>query len=186
MGEALGTLAFDMGLSPGAGVSLETVARQTRPGGRGVARACVTRGRMSSLSERVATAFSSLGTPDEWPLKQILALYAPDIHFIDPFHDLRGHEDFARMMRRLTSRVSMRFTDVSVVGKDAHFCMSWTMFMRLRIGGPEVPVPGITEFRSHEGKLVFQHDAWDSLGPVVNLIPGVGPLYRRAAQALFG
>jgi steroid delta-isomerase len=141
---------------------------------------------MPSLSDRVVTAFASLGTPDEWPLEQILALYAPDIHFIDPFHDLHGHEDFARMMRRLTSRVSMRFEELSVVGEDFHFCMSWKMFMRLKLGGPEVPVPGITEFRSRDGALVFQRDAWDTLGPFLELVPGAGPLYRQAAQALFG
>jgi hypothetical protein len=141
---------------------------------------------MTSLSDRVVTAFASLGTPDEWPLEKILALYAPDIHFVDPFHDLHGHDDFTRMMRRLTSRVSMRFEDLSVVGDDAHFCMSWRMFMRLKLGGPEVPIPGITEFRSRDGAIVFQHDVWDTFGPFLELVPGMGPLYRQAVQALFG
>ena len=128
----------------------------------------------------------SFGTQNEWPLQQFLALYAPDIHFIDPFHDLHGHEDFTRMLERLNSRVSMRFEDLSVAGEEAHFFLSWKMFMRLRLGGPEVPVPGITEFRSREGALVFQRDAWDTLGPFLELVPGVGPLYRQAVKAVFG
>ena len=140
---------------------------------------------MPSLSERVAHAFSVHDTPQELPFEELLAFYSPDIHFIDPFHDMHGKDDFRRMMEKLRSRMTMRFTDVSVVGTDEHFCMNWTMLMGLKVG-PKIPVPGITEFRSRDGLLVYQRDAWDTLSPFINVIPGAGPLYRALAQALFG
>ncbi|MBM7118270.1 nuclear transport factor 2 family protein [Archangium primigenium] len=140
---------------------------------------------MTAFTERVAHAFSVHDTPQELPFEELLALYAPDIHFIDPFHDLHGKEDFSRMMGTLRSRLTMRFQNVTVVGTDAHFCMNWTMLMGLKVG-PKIPVPGITEFRSRDGQLIYQRDAWDTLSPFINVIPGAGPLYRGIAQALFG
>lgn len=140
---------------------------------------------MTSLSERVAATFAAYGTPDERPFEEMLSLYGPNIHFVDPFHDFQGKAEFTRMMENLRASVRMRFDNVLVMGGDEHFFMSWKMGMRLKVG-PEVPVLGITEFRSRDGVLVYQRDVWDTLSSFVDVIPGAGPMYRGIVQTLFG
>ena len=142
---------------------------------------------MSGLPERVAALFSASGTPQqESHFEERESLYAPDMRFADPIQELTSRDEFLEMMRRLYTRAtSVRFEDVSVVGDDAHFFMSWRMRLRMKVG-PEFSAHGMSEFHARDGRIVSQRDCRDLLGTFMGSLPLAGQVWRRAVRTLLG
>jgi len=141
---------------------------------------------MPTIAQKVADTIAANSTPEQWPLEQVAELYAPDVHFVDPLQDFTGRDTLLQMMKNLRERFAyIRFVDLSVVGDDSHFFISYTMRIRLKFG-PEFSTFGASEFRTRDGLVVFHRDAWDPIGTFMNGIPGIGTLYRRALHLMFG
>jgi hypothetical protein len=59
----------------------------------------------------------------------------------------------------------------------------WRMVFRPKLG-PELTIPGSSEFRSDQGLIVFHRDYWDLVGAAMSGFPRVEPLYRRLVALL--
>lgn len=131
------------------------------------------------------TMFATYHLRRDKVLDDIDALYAPDVHFIDPFNDVVGKDRFLRITRNINARVEqMRFDDLELVGDEPHFVLTWTCTMRTRLGWTIV-APGATELRSANGLVTFHRDHWDVLGSMAAGIPLVRSLYPRLTRLLF-
>jgi steroid delta-isomerase len=141
---------------------------------------------MPTLPERIMQVFATYHLRREKVLGDIDALYAPDVHFIDPFNDVHGKDHFIRINRNLLTELEdMRFDDLELVGDEPHFMLTWTCTIRPRVG-LTIIAPGVSELRSSNGLVTFHRDHWDALGAIAGSIPGVRTVYSRLTARLFG
>ncbi|HVK64922.1 MAG TPA: nuclear transport factor 2 family protein [Polyangium sp.] len=140
---------------------------------------------MPTLPERILTLFATYHIRREKVLADLDALYAPDVRFVDPFNDVTGKDRFLRINENLFKRLrEMRFDDLALVGEEPHFMLSWTA----TIEGPmglTLTAPGVSEFRSESGVVVFHRDHWDVLSSMAASVPGVRMLYPRLTAMFF-
>jgi ketosteroid isomerase-like protein len=139
---------------------------------------------MSTLPERLAEVLTSF-RPDEAASYDALdALYAPDMVFVDPLQRVEGLAGFRAMNERIFRKMRyVRFEDVTPVGDEPHFMLSWTMVFRAKVGG-EMRTPGVSELRTEGGKIVHHRDHWDLIGTVMSGFPHLEPIYKRIAAML--
>jgi hypothetical protein len=141
---------------------------------------------MATLPDKILQLFATYHRRREKAVDEMEALYAPDVRFVDPFQDIAGRDAFIRMNRNLVRLLEeMRFDDLALVGGEPHFMLSWTSTIRAKIG-PTVVAPGVSEFRTRNGLVVYQRDHWDVLSSFAGSIPGVGLIYRRITERIFG
>jgi len=141
---------------------------------------------MPTLPDKLLTLFATYHLRREKAVDDMAPLYAADVRFVDPFQDITGRDAFIRMNRKLVHRLEeMRFDDLAVVGAEPHFMISWTSTIRAKLG-PTIVAPGVSEFRSRDGLVVYHRDHWDLLSSVAGSIPGVGLVYRRITERIFG
>jgi hypothetical protein len=117
-------------------------------------------------------------TPEQWR-----ALYAEDVHFIDPTQEQHGVEAYLAAQEGLIKRCDDVFLAPGpiVVEGDTAF-VEWTM--GLKIKGIEFIYPGVTRMRfGDDGKIVEHRDHFDFVGPTFAPVPLLSPftrwLYRR-------
>lgn len=141
---------------------------------------------MPTLPERLFTLFATYHLRGNKVLADIDLVYASDMRFVDPFNDVHGRDQFKRITENLNARVKeMRFDDLELVGDEPHFMLSWECTITPRFG-PTIRTRGVTEFRSHEGRVTFHRDHWDVLGAVANSMPGIGRIYALVTSKIFG
>lgn len=136
------------------------------------------------LAEQVVFAYQSLG-PDN--LEVVQDLYADDVWFADPAHDIRGKQNlmayFAAMFKNL-DHCSFEIHDTLTDG-DGIF-MTWTMLMnhpRLR-GGETVRVDGASFLKTRDGKVHFHRDYFDLGAMLYENLPLLGRLILKIKQNL--
>lgn len=140
---------------------------------------------MPSLSDRLLTLFATFHIRREKALVDIAPIYADDVHFIDPLHDVRGKQAFLAVNRALLRHFEeVRFDELEVVGSDPHFMLSWVCNMRPK-HGPAITARGVTQIRSQNGLVVEHVDHWDLLSAMAGVVPGAGVLYKRITARLF-
>ncbi|WP_370153535.1 nuclear transport factor 2 family protein [Ferrovibrio sp.] len=128
---------------------------------------------------RYADFFATL-TPDS--LDRLDGLVTDDVHFRDPFNDIRGRAAmkavFAQMYRDCTD---IGFTiDGSLRQGDEAF-LKWTFRYRPRRFGGAVPwtAVGVSELHFAPDGLVRAHlDHWDAGAQFYARLPLLGPLVR--------
>lgn len=141
---------------------------------------------MPTLPERLLTLFATFHIRREKSLADLEPLYASGVRFVDPLVDIEGRDAYMRLMRHLLKRFpEIRFDEPALVGAEPHFMLSWTMRARMRVG-PEVVAPGVSEFKSENGLVVFQRDHWDVLSSTAESVPGLGAVYRRITSKVYG
>lgn len=140
---------------------------------------------MSTLPDRILSLFATLHLRRENAVADIESLYADDVHFVDPFHDVRGRDAFVAATRALFRHFEeVRFDELEVVGSEPHFVISWVCHMRPKVG-PSITARGVSEIRSRGGVVVEHVDHWDAMSSLADTIPGVGALYKRMTARLF-
>jgi steroid delta-isomerase len=124
-------------------------------------------GPMSCDVEQAAGAYGSYFEtlrPDN--VDRLHDLAAPDIRFVDPFNDMRGVDQMARLLHRMfedASEVSFGMLDQTCQG-DRCF-LRWEFFCRPRrlpMGRPW-RIEGLSMVRfDSEGRVVEHIDYWDA------------------------
>jgi hypothetical protein len=130
-----------------------------------------------SVIERFTDTYERL---DGQSLSRLGALYADEVHFRDPFHDLQGlpalRDYFARLYANVVSCI---FTFEDRVADEKQAMLTWTMHLchpRLA-GGQEIHVPGCSHIRFRE--KVYEHrDFFDAGAMLYERLPVLGSVVR--------
>ena len=112
-------------------------------------------------------------TSEQWR-----AVYAEDVHFIDPTQEKKGVEAYISAQDGLIRRcddVFLETSNISVTGNLAF--VEWRM--GLKIKGVEFIYPGTTRLVFGENGLIVKHrDYFDFVGPTLGPVPILGPVVR--------
>jgi hypothetical protein len=112
-------------------------------------------------------------TPDQWR-----AIYAKDVHFIDPTQERYGIDAYILAQNNLLQRCDDVYLEPHTVAfnKAAAF-VEWTM--GLKIQGIEFIYPGTTRMTFDlDGKIVEHRDYFDFIGPTFGPVPILGNFVR--------
>ena len=113
-------------------------------------------------------------------------IYAPEIHFLDPIHEVKGIENLRKYFANLYDGVvycQFDFSEEVVQGNSA--AIPWVM--HLEHGnfrkGHRVAVPGISHIRFEE-KVTFHHDYFDMGKLIYERVPLLGGVVRTIKARL--
>lgn len=117
-------------------------------------------------------------------LGQLNELYAPNIHFIDPFHAVRGREEFLRYMQQTYDGVAeCSFTYDDVIEQEGRALVAWTMRMRHLKFRPDEVLTLRGASRLHfERTITFQEDYYDCGAMLYERIPLIGAVVRAVKR----
>lgn len=108
-------------------------------------------------------------------------MYASEVVFEDPLHRVVGLAELRRYFARLYEGVAgIRFEfDEAVTGKDRAM-LAWTMRMRHRRlrPGEELALPGASDLRFEDGKVLSHRDYFDAGALLYERLPVLGGLVR--------
>ncbi len=111
------------------------------------------------------------------------AVYAEDVHFLDPTQEKRGIDAYIAAQEGLLKRCDDVFLEPGAIAVESDVAfVEWTMGLKIR--GIEFLYPGTTRLRfGADGRIVDHRDYFDFVGPTFAPVPLVGPftrwLYRR-------
>lgn len=125
-------------------------------------------------------------TPDRVPA--LLALYAPQARFRDPFNDVRGRAAIGAVLAHMFATLdSPRFvvTDCYAGSDGQRAVLRWEFaFASRRLGG-DCRIVGLSEITLDADGLVVEHlDYWDPAAGLYERLPLLGGLFRRLRRAL--
>jgi hypothetical protein len=119
-------------------------------------------------------------------LDRIDRLYAPAVHFTDPFNDLRGREAVKRVFAHMYLQVDApRFEVTAAAGEGEGGFLGWTLHYRPR-GRPQPrQIRGGTWLHFDAQGLVDRHqDHWDPVKELYADVPLLGALLRTIGRRL--
>ncbi|MCB0322696.1 MAG: nuclear transport factor 2 family protein [Bdellovibrionales bacterium] len=119
---------------------------------------------------------------------EILRLAAPDVHFRDPFNEVRDRE----LMRRIIAETfhvadEVKFRIVQRAFAESVVFLKWEMELRpKRLKSAKLwRVVGMSELRFDEqGRLVEHLDYWDAAAGFYERLPVIGSLLRLIRRKL--
>ncbi|WP_375057770.1 nuclear transport factor 2 family protein [Zobellella sp. DQSA1] len=119
-------------------------------------------------------------------LEGLREVYAEEVHFCDPAHDLHGLEPLMTYFEGLFAHVSQcRFDIAQVMEQQGEAFVRWQMvFSHPRLnGGEPVLVPGVSHLRFDE--RVYYHRDYFDLGELLyEQLPLLGALIRALKRRL--
>jgi len=140
---------------------------------------------MATLPERILTLFATFHIRRERTIAEMEPLYADDIHFVDPLHEVRSKDAFLKINRSLLKNFEeVRFDDLELVGDEPHFMISWTCTLRPKFG-PAIVAPGVSQFRTENGRVVEHIDHWDVLSSFAASLPLAAHVYKAITARIF-
>lgn len=105
----------------------------------------------------------------------------PDVHFRDPFNDVRGAARFRAVLNHMfqTMEDSRFVVTDRAIGQAASY-VRWNYTFRPRgRGGPAWEIVGMTEIAFGDAGRVTAHlDHWDAAGQIYERLPVLGSLMR--------
>ncbi|MCP1335721.1 nuclear transport factor 2 family protein [Futiania mangrovi] len=111
-------------------------------------------------------------------------LCAPDIHFTDPFNDVRGVEAYKRILAHMfedTENPRFEVLDQALTARAGY--IRWVF--RFRALGRDWEIPGMSEVEIDAGGRIVRHlDHWDSGAEFYAKLPLIGPLVRVVRRRL--
>lgn len=141
---------------------------------------------MSEFLQRFARDFAGL---DASNLDRLGLLYADDIHFSDPLHDVHGLIDLSRYFEQLYANVSQLDFDFAGFDqvRDGQGYLRWTMrycHPRLK-GGEPITLEGCSLLVwNAEGKVTRHQDFFDAGALLYEHIPLLGGAIRWLRRRL--
>ncbi|WP_319413500.1 nuclear transport factor 2 family protein [uncultured Cohaesibacter sp.] len=112
-------------------------------------------------------------------------LIADDIHFIDPFNDVRGRENFQRIVDKMFEDVKEPRFDILDLAwsDDPDLClMRWDFSCTVAYIG-DWKVRGVSEIRFNGADKICAHfDYWDASRHFYDRLPLVGWMIRKIRQ----
>jgi steroid delta-isomerase len=126
--------------------------------------------------------FSELDSAGVPTREQLAAVAVDDVHFSDPFNDIRGLGPLQRVFEHTLTHVrSVSFTVHDTAWSDMTAYVRWTMTGRLRVIG-DWCVAGVSEIRfADDGRVASHIDHWDAASQFFGRLPVIGWLLRRIA-----
>jgi len=136
----------------------------------------------TSLPVRLQAFYERVNREREGALDDLAALFAPDVHFLNPVVDDRGIEAFrGAWLKAFRLYKVFEFTNIEVSGTDERFSVAFVMNIRFAIG-PRLRVEMVAHCRGRDGQVHYLRDYFDPLG---TLLGPVAPL-RRLYRTVFG
>lgn len=127
---------------------------------------------------RVTRYFETL-TPES--VAHIGEVYADDAWFKDPFNEVQGRVQIARIFARMFEQLDApRFVVRDVVACGAQAFLTWDFMFRLRRRrGDELTIRGATHLRfAPDGRIAYHRDYWDAAEELYEKLPALGALAR--------
>ena len=119
-------------------------------------------------------------------LAALREIYAPNIHFQDPGHQLNGIAELVSYFENLFSNVkSCRFEIEQVMEQEGEAFVRWQMrFAHPKLnGGQTICVPGVSQLRFSE-QIDFHRDYFDLGVMLYEHIPVMGTLVKTLKRRL--
>ena len=116
------------------------------------------------------------------------AVYAPDVHFRDPFNDVRGIEELRRIFGHMYETLEEpRFAITETILEGDRAVLVWDFDFRVKKWQPDVTrtIHGLSVVRfAPDGRVSYHRDYWDAAGELYAKLPLVGPLMRYLARKM--
>ena len=142
---------------------------------------------MSTLEKAKAYAryFDALSPASKDELKK---LAHPDIHFVDPFNDVRGIDKLLAVFDHMfeTTGEPRFVTEPPIVACNTAF-IKWrfTCTVNSRFYAKPMTIDGVSEVRFDDAGLITSHiDYWDAAHQLYEKLPLLGGLLRMIRQRL--
>lgn len=134
----------------------------------------------TELKDRLEKNFATFADPSSDRLADLLADYADDAVFEDPFQVVRGKRGVEKAFRAMirAARSIHVVTSDSVASGD-RIWLAWRFDFTPR-RGPTITVEGATLFRLRDGKVVLHRDYWDTVETLGLTFPTLKTLTKRA------
>jgi steroid delta-isomerase len=131
------------------------------------------------------TAFFESLRPDN--LEQLSSVMTDDIHFVDPFNDVRGLEAVIKIFRHMFSSLEdPRFTVTHAAMSDGQLprgLIRWELNSVLK--GQPYHIVGMSEIGfAADGRVCLHIDHWDAAAQFYARLPVVGWLLRKIRSRL--
>ncbi len=132
----------------------------------------------ATVGERLMRAFTRFGVEGADPTRELLAFFADDAVFEDPFQTIRGK---ARIEKAFTTMEraarAMRIEAFDLAENEGRVWFAWRFVFEPR-RGPALVVLGATLFELRAGRVVRQRDYWDTLESLAASFPALPRLVR--------
>lgn len=139
----------------------------------------------SDATARIVAFFEHLVPADA---KRIGEFYAADASFRDPFNDVRGTAEIARVFRHMFDQLAdCRFVISETVGGDNAAMLVWDFTFRIPSWRPDETqsIHGVTHVRfAADGKVAYHRDYWDAAGELYAKLPVIGLVMRFLQRRL--
>lgn len=131
-----------------------------------------------ALPARLKAFYERVSIERDAALGDLSALYAPDVHFVNPVVDKRGLAAFRTVWRKAFRMYRVfEFSNIIVAGTDEVFSLTYSMNIRFAIG-PTFRTDMMTDCRGRDGKVFYCRDYFDPLGTLVGPVAPIRWLYR--------
>ena len=139
----------------------------------------------ADATARIVAFFEHLVPADA---QRIGEFYAADATFRDPFNDVRGTIEIARVFQHMFDQLADCRFDITetVIGENAAMLV-WDFSFRIRSWRPAETqnVHGATHVRfAADGKVAYHRDYWDAAGELYAKLPVIGPVMRFLQRKL--
>lgn len=134
-------------------------------------------------AEALAQFYNALGPQD---LPRLGDWYHAQVHFVDPFNDVRGLPALRRIFEHMFEQLDEpRFEILTVVAEHDRAWLSWDFHFRRRGQAQPWRIHGATSVRFDAQGLVLEHlDYWDAAAQLYERLPVIGAVLRWLRQRL--
>ena len=134
---------------------------------------------------RAKSFYESIGPAD---LPRLGEVYADDAHFRDPFNEVTGLSDIARIFGAMFEHLDdVRFEILEVVADASGAMLTWNMRYRVRRWRPHETqtIHGASHLRfAPDGRIAYHRDYWDAANELYAKLPVIGPVMRWLRRKL--
>jgi steroid Delta-isomerase len=141
---------------------------------------------VQTLHPHLQALINAFETLSPQTLDRLDRLYAPDVHFSDPFNDLRGRDAVKRVFAHMYKQVdSPRFEVTAAAGEGEGGFLGWSLHY-VAHGKPQARcIQGGTWLHFNALGLVDRHqDHWDPVKELYSDLPLLGGLLRAIGRRL--
>lgn len=139
----------------------------------------------AAAAARIVAFFEHLDPADA---ERIGEYYAPDASFRDPFNDVRGVAEIARVFRDMFEQLAdCRFVITETIVDGNRAFLVWDFTFRFRRWRPNAvqKIRGVSHVRfAPDGKVAYHRDYWDAAEELYAKLPVIGPLMRFLQRRL--
>lgn len=139
----------------------------------------------ADATARIVAFFEQIAPADA---ERMGEFYAANAYFRDPFNDVRGTAEIARVFRHMFEQLAdCRFVITETVVGDQGAMLVWDFTFRIRSWHPDETqtVHGVSHLRfAADGKVAYHRDYWDAAGELYAKLPVIGAVMRFLQRKL--